>query len=436
MDNSRKLGRVLMLSILTGTQNLMDNVTTGAEREEETHNTIFSKLTDSQLYSRLLTDINFSKLSKDEQNKFLLLKPEIAESVDKQNLYANEMREFVQEAHNRTCKSLGVKPTNVIVCNFSENPLMDPWAYSSYDATNGNIYINSEVDYSTVRPTFLLESINARTYQHGTYSNISKVVKQPESLTDVEFFLTLTTAVKNHVYQENANPEDLGNFLIADDGYTPSSLAAQIYAFEKTRLDLQSAGIYGLQAREQLREAEEDFHKDLQTYIGNDSLLNSEDMFAYFKGSNLNASSNGLLGKLLDSIDASYSSVFYNSVGASMQSGSTVKQYLDHLEGQMFEEEGLTPPTDEEMQELIELEKAEREMIAEQEELGISQSDDEPNDEEDTEDEENPRREGDGEPISYKPFDSVLPPEGKIDLIKVLPFHQVQIEQNEGIPQN
>ncbi len=437
MNNARKLGRVLLLSTLTSTPNLMESVSSSIEREEDDFDTVFSVLSDAQLYSRLLTDINFSKLTEEQKNAFLMLKPEMNGEVDKENLYANEMRDFVQEAHNRTSKALGVKPTKVIVCNFAENPLMDPWAFSSYSVENGNIYINSQANYSEVRPSFLLESINARTYQHFTFQNLAKAVTNPDKLNDVNFYLALTSAVKTYVYQENSEPQTDGNYLIDDDGYTLSSIAAQIYAFEKTRQDLQSAGIYGLHLRDGLREAEEDFHRDLQNYIGNDSLLNSEDMFAFYKGSSLNSSSNGYLGSILNKMDSLYSSTFYNLIGATMESGTSVKEYLDQLEEDVFNEYGLTPPTDEELAELMAIEEAQREFYREQQELGLfPEEDNEENDdsflqdnslEEDEEYNDGKQNDrGDEQKINYKPFKSVLGQEGNVDLITSLPFHPNQ----------
>lgn len=438
MNNTRKIGKMLLISTLTSTPDLMDNITAGLDREDDSLSTVFAGLTDAQLYARLLTDIDFSKLSSEEQNKFLLLKPEYAEEVDKQNLYANEMREFVQEAHNRTCKALGVKPTRVIVCNFGENYLLDPWEFTAYDIANGNIYVNSEADFS-VRPTFLLESINARTFQHATYESIATAVTKPNLLDDKSYYLALTSAIKEYVYQENREVNADGHFLIDDDGYTPSSLSAQIYAFEKTRADLQSAGLYGLHVRETIREAEEDFHADLQEHIGNDSLLNSEDMFAFFKGSSLNAGSNGLLGKMLDILDSEYSQTFYNSIGADMPQNCSVRQYLDSLENNMFEVSGLTPPTPEDLEYLEELEQAEREYLQELEELGLL-----PDDEEQPEGQllfsnvstffrRDDEDKADDEYVDYEPFDSVLPSEGMINIIKTLPFHNNSEQQDLDI---
>lgn len=430
MKQSRNLGKMLLLSTITNTQNLNEKllVPPEIEREEGDLKTIFSSISNTQLYSRLLGDIDFSKLSVEEQTKFLFLKPELVDSVDMQNLYANEMRQLVQEAHNRTCASLGVKPTNVVVCNFGENPLLDPWDYSAYDVTNGNIYINSEMDYSSVRSSFLLENINARTFQHSISQKTLTALTSPESLSDIDYYLAVANAVKEYVYETYDEPDDEGHYLEDEESYTPGAVTAQIYAYEKTRQDLQSAGIYGGKIRQELRESEEDFHKDLQETIGNESLINTEDIFAFFKGSPLNASSNGLLGRILDTIDVGYTSVFYNALGANMQPNTSVKGHLDTLENKMFEDYGLTPPTDEELQELIEIEN---QLRSQAEELGEDYEED--GSEELTEEDEQGDEESSSEDkvITYRPFESILGAEGVINNFKVLPFHVSEIQDVE-----
>jgi len=418
---NKALGSLLLINLILNTKNLSSIQTLSEEpRGEET---MFHGLYPQDLYPRLVSDIDFSKLSEEEKSKFLFLHPAKEGQVDKQELHDYEMMFFATESHNRTCASLGVPKTNIILCDFTKNPSMDPNNWVLYDGANDNIYVNIDKDYTISRPSFLLENLNGATRHHSIYQNILTAAKDPNALSDRDFFLALTTALKVFVYQDLKQNDPVAyTTLIAADYSTPSNIEEVVYAFDKTRSDFQQAGLYGGKLQEDLRRNETIYHEYLQNELLTNSLINLEDIIEYFNNSELNQSSDGLLGKMLDHMLRETAASFYNSLGAEMQPGQSITDYVDKLEREMFDEYGMEMPTDEQLERYIKTGSTEgpddeedeeyytalREYEEEQAAFGMSDESAEAFDDE--------------EP-KYPPMKSALPNEGVIQQIDKLPFH-------------
>ena len=417
---NKGLGSILLLNLVINTKGLSGLYDMLEEERGET--TMFSTLTSRDLYPRLMSDIDFDTLSESEKTRFLFLRPEKAPFVDKKELHDYEMQFFAKEAHNRTSTALGVPRTNVVFCNFSENKMMNPLDWVLYDSVNDNIYINLDKDYSIARPTYLMENINAATRHHSIYQNIFRAMKDPDSLTDREYFLALSTAVKAYVYQDlRENDPEAYRIQLAADYSTPSNIEEVVYGFAKTRVDYQAAGLYGGKLRDDLRRNEETYYDFLENQLLTNSLVNMEDIFAYFVQSPLNQSSDGLLGGILRTLEKQYTASFYNSLGADMRVGQTISDYVDELEEDMFERYGVAPPTDEELDELMGGEDYDKEEQLEafrqyQREMGLIPEDAE--------------LDGKDRMPEYRKMDDALPREGKIDIVTKLPFHDSA--QNQG----
>ena len=402
--SDKSLGRILLLNLILNTKELSSLVM--VDPNERGADTIFASLLPRDLYSRLISNIDFDGLSEADKSKFLFLRRENENTVNKKELHDYEMQLFGIEAHNRTAKSLGIPTTNIVYCNFSENKKMNPAEWYICDPINGNIYLNMDKNYSIVRPSFFVENINAATRQHSINQNIIKAMKEPNSLSDREYFLVLSTVLKSYIYQElQENDPQAYKEQIAADYLTPSNIEQSIYSFVKTREDFRSAGLYGARLQRDLRRNEEMFHECLQEDLLTSSLVNMEDIIAYFKKSELNKSSAGMLGKLLDVLLNRTASSFYNSLGADMEKGQSISSYMDQLEKEMFDERGIDIPTDEELKEFIDSEIEAQEYTGEDE-------DNLPDDVEEDEDDD----------IHYRRMDSALPDEGSVDMIKDLPF--------------
>ena len=420
MEN-KGLGSILLLNLVINTKGLSGLYDMLEEERGET--TMFSTLTSRDLYPRLMSDIDFDTLSEPEKTRFLFLRPEKAPFVDKKELHDYEMQFFAKEAHNRTSTALGVPRTNVVFCNFSENKMMNPLDWVLYDSVNDNIYVNLDKDYSIARPTYLMENINAATRHHSIYQNIFRAMKDPDSLTDREYFLALSTAVKAYVYQDlRENDPEAYRIQLAADYSTPSNIEEVVYGFAKTRADYQAAGLYGGKLRDDLRRNEETYYDFLENQLLTNSLVNMEDIFAYFVQSPLNQSSDGLLGGILRTLEKQYTASFYNSLGADMRVGQTISDYIDELEEDMFGRYGVTPPTDEELDELMGGEDYDKEEQLEafrqyQREMGLIPTTDDNNG-------------GEDRMPEYRKMDDALPREGKIDIVTKLPFHDSA--QNQG----
>ena len=230
----KSLGKILLLNLVLNTKGLSSLAEINFD--ERGQDTIFASLFPKDLYSRLISTTNFDSLSEDEKSRFLFLKKESEGSVDKSELHDYEMQLFGVEAHNRAAASLGVPKTNVVYCNFTANKQMPAEEWVMFDAVNSNIYINLDKDYSIARPSLLVENINAATRQHSITQNILQAIKDPNSLSDREYFLALSTAVKTYVYQD-LRENDPQAYLteIAADYSTPSNIEQVVYSFAKTR---------------------------------------------------------------------------------------------------------------------------------------------------------------------------------------------------------
>ena len=415
---NKGLGSILLLNLVINTKGLSSLY--DMREVERGEKTMFSGIPASDLYPRLMSDIDFDTLSEQDKTRFLFLRPEKAPFVDKKELHDYEMQYFAREAHNRSATSLGAPITNVVFCNFTENKMMNPHDWILYDSVNDNIYVNLDKDYSIARPSYLMENINAATRHHSIYHNIFRAMSDPDSLSDREYFLALSTAVKTYVYQDlRENDPEAYKIQVAADYSTPSNIEEVVYGFAKTRADYQAAGLYGGELRDALRRNEETYYDFLENELLTNSLINMEDIFAYFVQSPLNESSEGLLGAILRTLEKQYTASFYNSLGADMQVGQTISDYIDELEEDMFERFGIAPPTDEELDEFMassEMEKQEQlEAFRQyQKEMGIIPED----------------AENDDRMPEYRKMDDALPREGKIDIVTKLPFHDSA--QNQG----
>lgn len=417
---NKGLGSILLLNLVLNTKGLSGLYDMLEEERGET--TMFTNIPARDLYPRLMSDIDFDALSEQDKTRFLFLRPEKAPFVDKKELHDYEMQQFAREAHNRTSTALGVKNTNVVFCNFSENRMMNPLDWVLYDSVNDNIYVNLDKDYSIARPTYLMENINAATRHHSIYRNIFKAMSDPDSLSDREYFLAFSTAVKAYVYQDlRENDPEAYRTQLAADYSTPSNIEEVIYGFAKTREDFQAAGLYGGELRDALRRNEETYYDFLENKLLTNSLVNMEDIFAYFVQSPLNQSSDGLLGGILRTLEKQYTASFYDSLGADMKIGQSISDYVDELEEDMFDRYGITPPTDEELEEFVGSSEHEKQEYLDaffqyKKEMGFIPEDAELDSE-------------DRMP-EYRKMDDALPREGKIDIVTKLPFHDSA--QNQG----
>ena len=432
MENNRVMGSILLLNLVLNTEtlsNLQSTMQNGKDID-----TTFAGLTAQYLYPRVISDIDFDKLSEEDKTAFTFLAKDKEGLYNKKHLRDAEMPMFVQAAHMRTCAELGVKPTKVIPCSFGEGNPLDPGQWATYSSFNGNVYINADKDYSIARPSLLLENVNSATRQHSIYQNIFGALDTSvQPLSDRDFFLAVFTAVKSYVYQNlRENDPDVYRIQIGCDYATPDIIDQTIYGFQKTRQDFQEAGLYGSVLQKRLRENEEVYHEFMQNELVTNTLTNVEDIFGYFKQSPLNQDSGGFLGGILDIIERTYAASFFNSVGAEMEPGQSLTEYIDQLEEEVFEEYGIEMPSEERLEHFV----------------ATGDSSDPDDHEEEFSDDEEEYSEGEdlcqqgfGVPVygiseedgmpRFKPLESVLPPEGKIDSIKELPFHNYP-QQNLG----
>lgn len=430
---SKELGAILLTNLVLNTQNLsrlnnrkMDLLGGGKFIEE---------LSPNNLYSRLLASTKFDELSEDEKRKFLFLRKDAA--VDDKENYNKIMKSFVKEAHKRTCGSLGVDETKIVYCDFRENPALYSTFASVYDYNNGNIYINSGLDYSKKSPSSFLEEINTRTRSHSIHKNIICAIENPDALSDKDYFLVLMTALKHYLYEYAKKSFDAQTYdtMLVLDYCTPESVEAVGYGFSQSRKQLQLAGLYGGEIRENLRQTEKDFYDLLQGELLDEMLANHEDMIDNFVHSELNERSGGLLGTILKGLEKQLASGYYNSLGAEMGKGEDVTSYLDKLQEEKLKNLGIDVDSDE-WKEVMEMQKLQEESEGFDEsfedEDGEEFLDEELEEADEAEEEFDIDEEESNREPNLNKFRNVLPLEGKIDKLSKLPFEEeVEREQEK-----
>ena len=134
----------------------------------------------------------------------------------------------------------------------------------------------------------------------------------------------------------------------------------------------------------------------------------------------------------MSTLERATAHAFYNSLGADMEPGQSLSEYIDELEVEMYDRYGIPMPDEDEIDEYT---SEIRDVLDAEDEIlkqgGTPQGfavpvfglDDDGNDEFD---EELNGFEGlsPDEMPSYKPMESVLPPECRVDNVTELPFHK------------
>lgn len=430
---SKELGAILLTNLVLNTE-----VLSRGNRKSvdvlDSYNAL-DNLSANKLYSRLLAGAKFAGMGNSQKRDFLLA-PQSVEDGKLDTLYSKRMKEFVMQAHKRSCDSLGVGETKIVYCDFKANPALDEDFFSVYDFNNGNIFINNNISYEKQTPSYFLEELNTRTRSHSISRNIFKAIQSPDSLGDKEYFLALMTALKCYLYQyvKTSFDKETTNSVTLLDYATPEKVESVLYGFKGAREDLQKAGLYGGEIRDKLREGEGDFYELLQKSLLEECLRNHEDMIDNFKGSPLNEQSGNLLFTILKGLEMNLASNYYNSLGAKMEKGQDVTSYLDKLQKEKLKSFGIDA-TDEELDEIARM-NYDIEENGEFDDV-MAEDDEYQNSHDDIMDVEEELREIDDELSEieeieeYNEFDNVLPKEGKINEVKDIPFRKFKQQEAE-----
>jgi len=422
---NENLSKILFLNLFTNSKTLNNLQTVLSEKKKTT--TGFENLSNNELFSRLISDVDFESLSKEEKSNFCFF---AQKSDDKSNLkisYEERMKSFIQEAHNRMCDYLKVPPTTISFCDFKNSEKFIDFSTYEVDFESGNIYLNTAVDYLHSRPSFLIETLAGATLKYKGFQDVFKIASEPNSFSDKDFFIGLSTAIRLDLKDEFVEKDNELFSMICENEYAyPDSIQQKMDSFTLAKICFKSSGLYGGELRKSLLKNEKDYYSYLSESYGNDSLLAMEDLVDYFRISTLNQSSNNLLFGLLKKVNAETSSKFYNSIGAEMQNGQDIGSYINQIEKEKFEEYGIEVPTEQEL--------SENEFFKNGLQSSFYGEDDEQN---------NYGYDENGNVISkdkeidrimdYKPMEIIIPKDFDEDQIISLPFHKATNSALNGI---
>ena len=427
MDKIKEFGKLLLTNIFLNSKNLL---AFKESHEKIVSSNIFDELPNEELYPRVLSTTKFEKLSQKDKDLFLFkdFNTSNKQVLDEQ-MYEVEMLCFIIQIHNRSCKDLGVKPTQISFVNFKNESLANS-VYGCFNIKTDEIFLNAEKSLYSENPTFLVKLINGLTKEHAIYSNIVTAATNPEELSDKDYFVAVTTAVRDYCLEDM---EKYGSYkfvksFLEDHVYSPSVISENIYSFTKSRKDFQSAQIYGGELRECLRQDEKNYYDALSNKIVGGSLIRMEDLIENFKQSTLNQPtiskefSSGIFGRIFESIVNVYSGSFYNELGVHKEKDETLEEFIDKIEAELFEEQGIEVPTaDEELAEFLD---------ENDENPNVNEDEDDAYEDEEHLDVDPGEEKLEKDELDYH-VENVLPEEGRVFDVVKMPFSASNEEHNQ-----
>ena len=328
MDKARVYGSLLLSNLFLNCNDIKSFLE--SSKKVERTRTVISQLSNSQVYSRILSGIKFDSLSKSDQKNFLF---KIVSTECTKEDYDNLVTTLIQESHNRTCKSLGIKPNLIHFGSFAENNLSEK-LWSGYMFSHNSIFFNTDKDYSQERVSYLLEVVNYITRNYYHFQKMNEAVTVKNSMSNEEFFLAVSAGVEVYLREQlrEKNPEEFQRFL-SYKGLLPMDVDQEAFSYEQTRKDFQSAHLYGGKIQESVRETEESYYEYLRTNgsLLAKSIISTLGVIELFKTTDLNKSSNGTMGVMLETVFNEYGRQFFNKFGADIKKDETLESYAQRL---------------------------------------------------------------------------------------------------------
>lgn len=426
-DKSRKLAVIYLTNLVLNSPKLVEIQNA---KHFENIGGKFEKLPPEFLYPRLMRDIDFEKLKYNEQGEFLFMSPEKLASYNPGDLYERQLIKLTEEAHSRICSTLGVPPAKIVFSDLSARGVDNKSEWVLYDPIKANIIFDISKDYRKMRPSYYLELINFQSKTHSIYRNIFEAIENPDCLSDREFYLAIMTATSVYVseYLKKDLPDNYKALKLSKP-FAPEVVDATIYAYSQTRRNFLNANIYGGKLRKALRQEEIEYYDLLQQTIIENCLSRCEDIVDNFVYSPLNEKSGGILGTILKGLEKELAHSFFNPLGVQMQSGTDATKMLDIIENEILKHKmgGLDDIPEDELEELAKAVFEDfGEMENEDDNAGLdNEFYGEEDDDQDFLSDDEFMAQGEAPLVdAYSPNLNVLPKEGKINNISILPFHK------------
>ena len=195
--------------------------------------TLYENMSIINIILRLMDNRDFNAVSNEVKKEMIYSDyyPEQAKVLTA--VYMDDRRNLCQELHNKMCKVLNIPKTKLIFTSFKQEE-MDSSLFSYYDYNNGEILLNTDINYSDCEPTELAQRVIHATYEHEVYNNIKTNLLSLDKLGKKERYLVVSTLMKMFVTDNllEGGENALANSFSNEDGCSPVCIYAVYNSYE------------------------------------------------------------------------------------------------------------------------------------------------------------------------------------------------------------
>lgn len=194
--------------------------------------TLYEQMQIPELVLRLMDNRDFNKQPDSIRKEMVYSDYYPNQAKTSHAIYLDDRRNLCQELHNKLCKYLNVPPTRIKLVDFKEETDYDHDLFQYYDTKDGNLYINSAMDYSNCEQTELAERVMQGTFVHEVYYKLRKNFFRLDKLKGEERYLLLSALMKEFVV--NSLNEEKCKGLSKEFKFNDAYSATQIYGILST----------------------------------------------------------------------------------------------------------------------------------------------------------------------------------------------------------
>ena len=194
--------------------------------------TLYEQMQIPELVLRLMDNRDFNKQPDSIRKEMVYSDYYPNQAKTSREIYLDDRRNLCQELHNKLCKYLNVPSTRVKFVDFKEETDYDHDLFQYYDTKDGNLYINSAMEYSNCEQTEMAERVMQGTFVHEVYYKLRKNFFRLDKLKGEERYLLLSALMKEFVV--NSLNEEKCKGLSKEFKFNDAYSATQIYGILST----------------------------------------------------------------------------------------------------------------------------------------------------------------------------------------------------------
>ena len=219
-----------------------------------------------EVVAKLMDNRNFKRLSSEQRREMILSDYYPEEAKDNIRVYWDDRRNLCQALHNKVCELICVPETSVRLIDFRETEF-DEDLFEYYDPKEGELFLNTDLDYSKCDPTEMLQRVIRGTFLHELHYKVKTKYARLESVRPAERYALLSTLLKQATTAMLGQEEC--HSMRDDFQYGAGYSAEYVYAVAKTYIFLEGLfrryGLIDSPKIEKFIEEKETFFESLAT---------------------------------------------------------------------------------------------------------------------------------------------------------------------------